>query len=221
MLYANSVKETSDAGFILGGVQSGSSPNGNDIVIVKLSSDGTKVWSKEYELQGNQNTEEIIAASDGGYLIVDGTGSSIQKIDSTGNQEWRTNVGAYVYDGIQTADGNFIINSAKKIYNFSSTGSLIWTSDDLVADAGGEISNITTSSNGGFFVSTWNTILKLNSSGVVIKEKPFGSRANLMDFGHIHRDSSNNIYISGTRLNFLDSDTYGIIKVSEDLTPIW
>ncbi len=147
--YAQSVKQTSDGGYIIGGYTYGSSFGSLDASLIKLDSSGNVTWSKNIGSSFMEQCKEVQQTSDGGYIIY---GSSDQaslvilnmylvKTDSMGNVAWAKNYGGggtdWAATGAQTSDGGYIL--AGRAHSFTggaismyvvktdSTGDTLWT----------------------------------------------------------------------------------------------
>ena len=107
-----SIVVTADNSFLLGGSSSSgisgdkseSSDLGGDFWVIKITSDGNKVWDKTYASPRNQSLMGITTATDGGFLlggltnvfVSDALGTLVNrffdywvvKIDEQGNKEW-------------------------------------------------------------------------------------------------------------------------------------
>jgi len=133
---ASSIKQTTDGGYILGGVTS--STNGDvvgkhgakDVWIIKLNSTGTIQWKKCLGGSNDEIAKSIQQTADGGYIIAGDTDSNdgdvsgnhggigqedawIVKLNNNGNIAWQKCIGSFSHDGAQsieqTADGGFMI----------------------------------------------------------------------------------------------------------------
>jgi len=102
---------------------------GNDFWLVKLTSNGTKIWDKTYGGYSFDGLETIVAAPGGGYLLggvsyssvgADKTQNSkgsadywVIKIDENGRKLWDKTFGGLEEDLLQamisTADGGFLL----------------------------------------------------------------------------------------------------------------
>jgi hypothetical protein len=75
--HLSSIQQTADGGYILGGVSNSDAGNeksensngGNDIWIIKLDSDGNKLWDKTYGGTGDDVLSSIVEISSGEYII--------------------------------------------------------------------------------------------------------------------------------------------------------
>ncbi len=125
-----------DGGYLLSGWTS--SPEfgavARDILLIKIDDNGNKQWQKLYGWEHHDYASEIIASSEGGYLIV---GSSeryydaametwrpdlyIIKIDVKGDEQWSKLYGGLKGEGAssvrQTSDGGYIISGSTSSYS--------------------------------------------------------------------------------------------------------
>jgi len=91
---ADSIKQTTDGGYIVAGYTGSFTYGSGDFAIYKLNSSGDKVWFKNYGGTSNDSAYSIQQTSDGGYIIVGETESytygygdfAIYKLDSAGNK---------------------------------------------------------------------------------------------------------------------------------------
>ncbi|OQP60556.1 hypothetical protein A3860_32590 [Niastella vici] len=148
----------------------GASHGMDDAWVIKLNSNGDKVWTKLLGGIKDDWASSIKSTSDGGCLIAGTTSNSengdvtgknhgnndvwIVKLNASGDITWNSLLGGAQYDGVAdysqiaiTTDGGYIIAG----YSTSSDG-------DVAANKGGE--------------DLW--VLKLNSSGQKLWSKTFG-----------------------------------------------
>jgi murein DD-endopeptidase MepM/ murein hydrolase activator NlpD len=172
-----SVIETSDNGYILGGLSYSdvsvdkSEPNigGYDIWIVKLDSLGSILWDKTIGGTSGENLQSMGITPDGGYILGGSSSSNISadkhesniggndfwviKLDAIGNIEWENTIGGNNEDFLNaiklTSDGGYIVGG------FSTSG----------------ISGDKTETNKGEY-DYW--IVKLNASGNIEWQKTIG-----------------------------------------------
>ena len=132
-----SVNQTRDHGYLIGGTsvsgisfdKTGASRGGIDYWVVKLDSNGNKLWDKTLGGSGDDYPHAIDTTSDGGFIIggasnspvsgektsgVFGTGDFwIVKLDSSGNIQWDKTIGGngddQLYSLKQTRDGGYIL----------------------------------------------------------------------------------------------------------------
>ena len=134
---ATSILPTSDGGYIVLGDTESYGAGGSDLWLLKIDSNGNRLWDKTFGEEGNDYSHSIEKTSDGGYIIsgdtvalndrgreIGGTPWLI-KTDSNGNKEWdRTYEGRYGTYAQQTRDGGYIIAT--------STSSIPSTKQDLL-----------------------------------------------------------------------------------------
>ncbi|MFC1799646.1 hypothetical protein ACFL2Z_01885 [Candidatus Eisenbacteria bacterium] len=121
---SRSVQQTDDGGYITAGSTRSYGAGGSDVYLVKLSASGEIEWDETYGASDNEGAWTVRQTSDGGYVIVAGTGSFgvqnggvyLVKVTSVGGLEWER-----TFDGpgreetrsvIQTSDGGYIITGS-------------------------------------------------------------------------------------------------------------
>ncbi len=141
------VQQTLDGGYITGGVaRSFGDPVGN-LLVIKLHSDGSIEWQKEYGLEGNteRRVESIHQLEEGGYILTSTISGElfpqgaiwILRLDESGSIEWQkvyadesatldtegiepTNDGGYVVLGEYGANNDFLV------LKLNETGDISW-----------------------------------------------------------------------------------------------
>jgi len=228
-----SVHQTRDKGYILGGLshsgrsgdKTGNSKGNGDYWIAKLKADGTKEWDKTY----GGNNEDILASvqqtSDGGYIMVGSSSTSINgdkseanrgsgydywiiKIKADGSKEWDQTIGGKSYDWLvslqQTRDGGYILGG----HSISGIGS-----------------NKTEASRG----STDYWVVKLRASGTKEWDRTFGGRYEDL-LSSVQQTSDGGYILGGTSLSGISGDKtqarigstdYWVVKLQADGTKIW
>lgn len=118
----NSIKQTSDGGFIIVGNTYSFGAGLNDFYIVKMNSSGNILWTKSIGGIGNDNAYSITQTIDSGYVAVGITTSAgagdkdvlSVKLDKNGNTIWTKTYGGTGDDRAnsiqETIDGGFIIS---------------------------------------------------------------------------------------------------------------
>jgi outer membrane protein assembly factor BamB len=109
---AYAVEQASDGGYII----AGRAQSPGSIWLVKTDANGNEQWNREIDGTISYSSSSVKPTIDGGYIVV-GYGSSggsfsdllLVKIDSIGNDQWRTTYGSefgdYGHGVQQTADG--------------------------------------------------------------------------------------------------------------------
>jgi len=127
---------TSDGGFLIAGYSA--SPEfgavARDVYVVKLDATANIQWQKVYGWEHKDGAADLVATSDGGYLIVGGSEQLydsafetwrsdlyVIKIDGTGNEQWSQMYGGNHEDGAssvcQLSDGGYIISGSTRSYS--------------------------------------------------------------------------------------------------------
>jgi hypothetical protein len=117
--HLNSIRQTTDGGFILAGSTQGFGAGSFDFWILRLDSSGSIQWQKAYGTSDWETADSIQTTSDGGFIVtgVQGNGSSgnglVLKLDSSGNIQWQKIFGGPGYElliGVdQASDGGYIL----------------------------------------------------------------------------------------------------------------
>jgi hypothetical protein len=130
---ANSVIQTSDGGYLIGGQTESFGDGGYDIYLVKTDASGTEEWSQTFGGENNDVATSVIQALDGGYLLAGstrsfGNGSSdmyLVKTDANGTEEWFKTFGGtaydYAYSIFQTSDGGYLIGGQTESFGNGSS----------------------------------------------------------------------------------------------------
>ncbi len=147
--------QTSGGDYVITGSTYNYSASGNDVFLLKTTSDGTMLWFKIYrvDVAGNYKGSEATAikqTADGGFIVAGNTYGVfgyndvyVFKTDSTGNVLWQRVYGGSQEDAVnaieETGTGDFIVAgstysfgegtpSFKNIYvlKLTSTGDIVW-----------------------------------------------------------------------------------------------
>ena len=119
--FGNSVKETNDGGYIIGGITFSFGAGGFDYYLIRTDFKGDTLWTKTYGGIADELLQSIEPTKDGGFILFGVTWSYgageydyyLVKTDSSGNQMWSKTYG-YLYDEYgssakQTKDGGYIM----------------------------------------------------------------------------------------------------------------
>ncbi len=188
---ANSIRETSDGGYIVAGTFM-ESYAGYHCWVLKLDSDGNVTWQKTYSDGATDVAYSIQETLDGGYIVA-GSECWVLKLDSGGNITWQKEYDdGYAIKSIQqTLDGGYIAAGRP-------SGARPWDSGVLKLDADGNVTweniysgggkdfaeSIQETSDGGYIVAGYTEsfgagdydcwVLKLDSGGNVTWQKTYG-----------------------------------------------
>ena len=119
----NSVRQTSDGGYIIVGDTIHPSSLEEDFYLFKTDAAGNVLWEKTYGTSGiNDYGNSVIQTIDGGYILLGSSGNLIGtprpdmtliKTDASGNEVWKKSFGGALteagIDVVQTSDGGYIL----------------------------------------------------------------------------------------------------------------
>jgi len=118
--YANSVQQTTDGGYIVGGETSSFGVRGRDGWLLKLDANGDTLWTRTFDAVERESFRCVEQTTDGGYIVVGETGFwggdvdfYLVKTDANGNTLWTRTYGGGEWDEgtsvQQTTDGGYIV----------------------------------------------------------------------------------------------------------------
>jgi uncharacterized delta-60 repeat protein len=119
--YAYSVQQTNDGGFIVAGKTESFGAGKNDFWVLKLDSNGYVEWENTYGGSGDDYSESVQQARDGGFIVagttksfgVAGSDIWVLKLGSNGGIEWQKTYGGsggdYAHSVQQTDDGGYVV----------------------------------------------------------------------------------------------------------------
>jgi hypothetical protein len=243
--YANSIKQTSDGGYIVCGGTYTESEGVNDFKILKLDPAGEVEW--EQKSGGNQRDvcEAIIQTKDGGYLAAGDTWLNFYdrdifliKMDPNGIIEWDLNIGGGEEDGAydiqQTPDKGYIIAGyTRSVSDLSFDAYIVKTDPDGTVkwkkEFGGsgddQFYSITQQDNGyvaAGYSKSFNEfsdiyVVKIDLDGEKVWENVYGSDETQDDARSIKKTSDGGYILAGStnEYSYGSFDMY-LIKINRD-----
>jgi len=248
--YLDSIQQTRDGGYILAGSSSSFGATSGAILIIRLDSNGNKIWAKIYGGNDYEWSSTILQTSDGGYII-GGTTSSfgagendllVFKLNSDGGVIWAKTYGGSNNDYLdsiqQTRDGGCIITGTTDSYSagriliikLDSNGEINWSK--IYKVGGDDVSiSIQQTSDGGYIVGGMTSsvgagsydcfVIKLDSNGNKIWAKTYGGGYN-DEANSIIQTSDGGYIVGGKTKSFGTGDNdYLIIKLRSDGSLSW
>jgi len=217
-MFHGGIQETSDGGYIVGGLTKSFGAGEHDFWVLKLTSIGDIEWQRTYGGSDMDFPNTILITSDGGYIIAGVTYSFgagdcdcwILKLTSVGDIEWQRSYGGSEWDRaesiLQTEDGGYVVLCQtysfgagaydRWILKLTSSGDIEWqrTYGGIYGDRAFSIQE---TSDGGYIIagSGWDDlwILKLTSSGDIEWQRTYGG--SLLEWAGGIRETSDGGYI--------------------------
>jgi hypothetical protein len=123
-----SIQQTSDGGYIVGGITYSYGAGDADVYLLKTDPDGDTLWTRTYGGTDEDWCNYVQQTSDGGYISAGWTMSFgagwqdayLLKIDPSGDTLWTRTFGGetsdYGYSAQQTADGGYVVAGGSYSY---------------------------------------------------------------------------------------------------------
>ena len=124
----NSVQQTSDGGYVLGGYTQSYGVGDYDFWLVKTDANGDSLWSRTFGGSSRDECMSVRQTSDGGYILGGHTWSFgagnydswLVKTDASGTEEWSRTLGGsngdYCASVQQTSDGGYVLGGYTQSY---------------------------------------------------------------------------------------------------------
>ncbi len=237
---AHAIQQTADGGYIIVGMSDsnnffGANIGGDDILIVKLDSNGNTLWGKKYGTIGTDRGHSIRQIADGGYIASGfraNGGIWVARLDANGDiaNTWSNTTfgGAQAWWAEQTSDGGFIVtghfgltpdlivikvdptSAVEWQYTYGGASADYGRSVKQTPDGGYIVTGMTQSSDGDVANNYGNQdfwVLKLDASGSLEWEKNYGGTQN--DFATEIQLTSDGGYVVVGQTNSDDIDVSG------------
>jgi hypothetical protein len=132
----SSILQTSDGGYIIAGITDSYGAGGTDILVIKLSPDGSVEWQKTYGGDLSESANCIFQTNDSGYIIAGSTNSFgagqgdllVLKLSYSGEIDWNRAYGGSGTDAAssiqQTFDGGYVV--VGRTNSFGAGGLDVW-----------------------------------------------------------------------------------------------
>jgi predicted secreted protein len=246
---SGAVQQTSDGGYIIGGITSSFGSGGDDIWVIKTDASGNILWDKTFGGVNDDHCNAILQLPSGDYVLIgnwDLGGTSdlcLMKLDSKGNELWNR-----VYSGDKfgfghslqmTSDGGFILFGGIDLYGdpdmwlikTDANGIMIWekTFGERTPDTATSV--IQTTDNG-FLLGGWILPSDLEKSILVIKTDDEGNTLweKKIDAGHAKESYTNVLgldetndggcIVAGEKILSNDKDVW-LIKIDMEGNILW
>ena len=195
-----SLIQTTDGGYAVAGYTYSCGAGHSDGWLLKLDSQGNKLWEKTYGGRMYDVVESLIQTPDGGYMAAIRTGAAsagdadgwLLKLDSQGNKLWEKTYGGNDWDSLT---------------------SLVYTLDDGYMIAG------YTNSYGAGHSDGW--LLKLDSQGNKLWEKTFGGSERDSFSSLISTSDAGFVLAGNTRSKGTGEANAWIIKLDSESNKLW
>jgi predicted secreted protein len=198
----NSVRQTSDDGYIITGYTKSYGAGGADYWLIKTDTSGDTLWTKTFGEGSDDYSRAVLQTSDGGYIIAGYTNSFgadfydtwLIKTDAAGDTLWTKifggNGSSYeeCYSVQQTTDGGYII--AGKTWSLSNGASNADVSL-IKTDSSGNI--IWAKTFGGNLFEKGSCVQQTSDGGYIVTGYTESYGAGIQDVWLIKTDASGNI----------------------------
>lgn len=195
--WGNSVQQTQDGGYVVGGTTWSHGAGGADFWLVKTDADGNEVWDKSFGGTGDDEGYSVQQTQDGGYIIVGSTKSYgaggedvwLVRTDQSGNLVWDRTFGGEDADWgesvRQTLDGGYIMCGTT--WSYGAGFSDIWL---IKTDSNGD--TVWTRTFGGQFGELGHSVQLTRDGGYVAAGRGYFRSCYVDDIQLVRVDASGN-----------------------------
>jgi hypothetical protein len=249
VLRRNSIKQTSDGGYIVaGGKQAFVGSYYYDFWVIKLDSNGNKMWDKIFsKIKYDDVAYSIQQTSDGGYIVAGSTDyfdlvdGWVIKLDNNGNEIWDKTFGKSgafldtIYSIQQTSDGGYVFAGKTQTYEdatlddmwvvkLDDNGNILWDKIIGESDIDEEVRSIQQTKDGGYIVTGvtfW--VVKLDNNGNKIWDKTFDGGSEGIGISFSIRQTTDEGYIVAgwTKLYEETWSDIWVVKLDNNGNKIW
>jgi hypothetical protein len=179
----DSIVQTSDGGYAMGGVTNSSGSSEGSVWLVKTDSSGNVQWNKTYGGTGGTIANSIVQTGDGGFALAGAKASDVGgpndfwlvKTDSAGNLQWNITYGGADNDVanslVRTNDGGFAMAGFLGYYPWlvrtDSAGNMQW--NKTYGGSGDNFNSVIQTSDNGYAITGYTSqkawLVKTDSLG--------------------------------------------------------
>lgn len=188
--YAYDLKQTSDGGFIIGGVTSSYGTGWWNVYLIKTDTFGDTVWTRYYSADGPDIVYCVQQTVEGGYVAACEGFTNLIKFNESGDSIWTRNYGIIPFTVRQTADSGYILGGSAIVGGFAhpcliktdSSGDTVWQHTYIMEETGA-INDLCFDSDGGYIAigsshsaqGCWDYfMLKTNATGDSVWMRLYG-----------------------------------------------
>ncbi|MFN6037466.1 MAG: hypothetical protein ACK452_03280, partial [Bacteroidota bacterium] len=218
--YPNMILETTGGNFLILGYTKSFGAGNNDIYLIKIDINGNILWTKSYGDIGDDEGKDIIATTDGNYIITGRSNSPgnlnydafLKKIDPNGNILWENNYGGNQYETSRSVKecigGGYIIAGQTNSYG-SGNGDVFL----VRTDANGNFQWSKTF--GGSNIDDGNAVIENTDSSIIIAAETNSYGSGNMDVWVIKTDKNGNVVWDQT-FGGIDKDVSKTMRPTSD-----
>lgn len=193
--YIHDVMQNSDSTYIMAGNSFSGTGANQKALLMKVSPNGTLLWSKFYNNNLNDGFFKIVAASNGGYVMAGFTsqaagsfnGFNITHTDTAGTVLWTRSIGyqglySFFVSGLaQTFDGGYTVfgqgnpgfGSMTFLVHVDNAGNVLWVKTYATSAQGYEARSFVYTQTGEYLMGIGHALIKTDSAGTVQWSKDY------------------------------------------------
>jgi hypothetical protein len=213
--WVNSVQQTTDSGYILGGYTTSSGAGGKDFFLVKTNASGNVQWNATFGGSNDDVAYSVQQTTDGGYILGGYTSSFgsgftdmyLVKTNSSGGLQWEKTIGGANYDWCfslqQTTDGGYILAGGTGYYLYriggvylvktDPSGNVIWSRTFRNPAYSEYATSVQQTTDGGYILAGYSNPYSLNGDIYLIKIDSSGQQQWSRIIGGNGDDTANSV----------------------------